>query len=290
MTAFVLGVGVIVGMAACDGAGESTGETEGSIANGTAGGGFGVVRLRLSDGKTSEFCTGTIIASDRILTAGHCFDTWLTIHDGKDVTYLLQADLFGWAQYTEDGSKWFCLNDPVSKSCSTLINFHVSRLGNDKFGNDVAVIRFGSNFGSVTSADYRLLSTANLRLKQTVVEWGSGFTDTAGTAGGGVSAVMMKSPVRISDVQTTTLKTSDANSQVCKGDSGGPLFAGANDFIVGVLSTGSAFAGGQCDTSTGQATWARITPAVIDFINNNRQGTDAVCHESIAGTGLYACF
>jgi hypothetical protein len=30
-------------------------------------------------------------------------------------------------------------------------------------------------------------------------------------------------------------------------------------------------------------------PAVITFINNNRAGSDLLCHETLAGSGFFSC-
>jgi secreted trypsin-like serine protease len=287
----ILVLGVILGTTACDGSesgSDSTGQGEAPIANGIPAGGVGVVRLGLSDGTTSAVCTGTVISDGRVLTAGHCVDDWLTIRAGRGVTVLLQGDLLGFAEYTQDGTNWTCLNDG-SNVCSNFFDMHVTRMGNADIPPDIAVVRFAAPFQGISSGEYRELSTGSVRVKQQLEEWGAGRTSAAGTAGGAVSRVMMRALVRVASVQSTSIKTSDNNSQVCHGDSGGPIFAGPSDLVVGVLSTGSKEVG-QCDAVNGQATWPRITPAVIDFINNNRQGSDPVCSETIPGTGFQACF
>ena len=124
-------------------------------------------------------------------------------------------------------------------------------------------------------------------MKQTVEEWGSGITDAAGLMGGFTTAEMRRAVVRITELTSTSFKTGNVSSQTCDGDSGGPLFAGPSDLIVGIHRSRSAGTG--CATPGSTATQHRITPAVIDFINNHRQGSDPACRETIAGTGFYAC-
>jgi secreted trypsin-like serine protease len=98
---------------------------------------------------------------------------------------------------------------------------------------------------------------------------------------------MMRAVVRLAAVDATTLKVPNTASQICNGDSGGPIFAGPSDLIVGVLSKNSGT--GNCASATAQTTASRITPTVINFIDNNRAGADPACRETIAGTGFFAC-
>jgi hypothetical protein len=295
----IVAVGAIAGIAGCDGgdtAEEALDGTESAIANARPAGGAGVVHLQISDlvlDRNGFFkvidCTGTLISGNRIVTAGHCFDAFLTIKDGRDQTVILQGDLFANVGYTQDGTNFVCLTNPAQAACAEMsyVPMHVVRLGNSGLPPDVAVIRFGSPLQVVKKADFRLLSTADIRVKQSVEEWGAGLTNTAGTAGAEVSPAMMRAVVRIAAVAATTLKVPDNVSQICKGDSGGPIFAGPSDLVVGVLSKNSGT--GNCASTSAQTTASRITPTVINFINNNRAGADAACHETIAGTGFFSC-
>jgi hypothetical protein len=295
----VFGLGVMGMSAACGGVdavgdevlGEPTSEVDNSIVNGTPAGGVGVVRLWMTDGGgVWSLCTGTVISDHRVLTAGHCVDEWLTIRDGDgDATFILQADLFAVAEYTEDGANWFCLHEPTSTTCPAWMPMHVSRLGNGEGGADIGVVRFVDPLEGIENNHFRGLSTGNVRVGGTVEEWGVGFTDSAGTAGSNVTPVMMRDVVRTTSVTSTFIRTSDSDSQICFGDSGGPIFVGASDLIVGVLSRFGSSIVGQCNAVNAEPGWARITPAVITFINNNRQGSDALCTETIAGTGFHDC-
>ena len=189
----VLGLGVLLGIVGCgdlDDDEAASDEVTGAIANGRPGGGVGVVRLQLwngrvlSNGKLDDvICTGTVISGDRILTAGHCVNKWLTIKDGNDSTVLLQGDLFAGAEYTTDGTNWFCLQDKTQAHCSpsVLAPVHVTRLGNGELPPDVAVIRFATPFQGIKSSHFRQLSIAEPRARQSVEVWGIGFTDPSGT-------------------------------------------------------------------------------------------------------------
>jgi hypothetical protein len=165
----IVAVGSIWGIAGCDGgdaAGEAFDGTESAIANARAAGGVGVVHIQISDlvrDRNGFFkvvdCTATLISGDRVVTAGHCFDTFLTIRDGGDQTVFLQGDLFANVDYTQDGTNFVCLTNPSEAACSSLayVPMHVSRLGNSGLPPDVAVIRFGSPLQVVKRADFRQL-------------------------------------------------------------------------------------------------------------------------------------
>jgi hypothetical protein len=246
----------------------------------------------LPNGTLDDFtCTGTVISSDRILTAGHCVNKWLTIRDGGDSTVLLQGDLLAGAEYTEDGTTWICLQDPSRADCrpSVLSAVHVTRLGNGELPPDVAVVRFAAPFQGIRSSRFRQVSTGSVRSGQTVEVWGIGYTNPSGTAGGLASNVMMKAVMRLASVTSTQLKISNEKAQLCLGDSGGPLFSGASDLIVGMVSQGLR-RNGACELVIDQTSASRVTSAAIGLINMNRGSGDPLCRETIPGTGFYACY
>jgi hypothetical protein len=150
-------------------------------------------------------------------------------------------------------------------------------------------LRFSSPLQRIRSSRFRQLSTASLRPSQTVEEWGSGFTDGAGTMGADASPVMKRAVVRVTELAASDFKTSNRSSQTCEGDSGGPAFSGASDLIVGTLRSNTA-GPGECAPVDSTSTFHRITPTVIAFIDSHRQGSDPACRETIAGTGFYACY
>jgi secreted trypsin-like serine protease len=123
-------------------------------------------------------------------------------------------------------------------------------------------------------------------VRQAVEEWGAGVTDPTSTT----ATQMTRSVVRVTAFNATTITVSNSVAQTCLGDSGGPIFAGASDLIVGVVSQLQQARNSNCAVSTGPTVTARITPAVIDFINNNRAGRDPVCHETLPGSGFQTCF
>ena len=132
----VAGFAVIVGMTACDAGDEVADETVAPLAGGNAAGGVGVVRLTLWTGVNNTpaaQCTGTVIANNRIITAAHCLDSWLTIRDSGDVTHLLEGDgIRARVDYTDDGTNWTCLTHPTDGVCRGTVDafasMHVSRM------------------------------------------------------------------------------------------------------------------------------------------------------------------
>jgi hypothetical protein len=296
----VAGFGFIAGTAACGAVGDpaegsSSGSSSAPIQGGTVAGGVGVVRVTIWSGvggTPAAFCTGTVFAGNRIITAAHCFDTWLTIRDGGDVTYLLEGDgLLARVDYTEDGTNWTCLTHPTDTVCgdgiAAFASMHVSRMSGAGNLPDIAVIRFASPLQRIEASRFRLLATGPLRLGQNVDEWGSGFTDSAGSTGGLTSAVMKRALVRVTELTATAFETSNAESQTCDGDSGGPAFTGASDLIVGIHR--SATGSGVCASVSSTGVFHRITPTVIGFIDGRRQGSDPACRETIPGAGFYDC-
>jgi hypothetical protein len=294
----VAGLGVVLGalgVAACDAGGEAGAqtETESPIVGGNAAGGVGVVHITTWNGvlgTDATWCTGTVIANNRILTAAHCFDYWLSLREHNDTTYLTEGDgLFVKVDYTDDGVNWTCLTHPTDSICKGTIDrfasVHVSRVGPS---TDIALLRFSSPLQRIKRASFRQISTADVRVRQAVEEWGSGYIDTAGTNGGDKSLAMRRAVVRITEVKPTTFKTANTSSQTCDGDSGGPTFAGPSDLLVGILKGTSADTG-RCGSVGSTSTWHRITPTIVNFINNHVKGLDTPCRETIAGTGFYAC-
>jgi hypothetical protein len=288
----------VAGCGEVEGGDATSEEMSAPLANGRAAGGVGVVRLQLTDGRVlpsgnlDDFtCTGTVISGDRILTAGHCVNKWLTIKDGGDTTILFQGDFLAGAEYTEDGTSWICLQDPSQAECgpSVLAPVHVERLGNGEFPPDVAIVRFATPLQGIESSNFRQLSTGDVRVGQNVDVWGIGFTDPNGTAGGSATNVMMRALMRLASVGATALTLSNEQAQICLGDSGGPLFTGASDLIVGMVSRGLQ-RNGACALSIDPTTASRVTPAVIDLINNNRGSGDHLCQETIPGTGFHRCY
>jgi hypothetical protein len=286
------GLGVILAMTACDSGEEAADETTAPIVGGNAAGGVGVVHLTIWDGVRAlrDFCTGTVISSDRVITAAHCFDDFLTIHDHRDVTYILEANLLAAVDYTDARGRLSCLTEASAGNCdeAAFASMHVSRMSGDGNTPDVAVVRFASPLQHIDTASFRQLSTHDLRVNQSVEEWGAGYSSTAGTTGGDATLDMRRAVVRISQFDVTSFRTTNVTSQICSGDSGGPAFAGPSDLIVGILrSTGGT--DGKCGALGGTTVWHRITPTVINFINSHRGPSDVACFETIAGTGFYQC-
>ena len=224
-------VGVLWGIAACDGIDgddATSDEVSGAIVNGNPAGGVGVVRLRLTNGVANpdgtipgQTCTGTVISSDRVITAGHCVDKWMTIKDGGDSTVLLQGDLLAGAEYTNDGTNFFCLQAPTRADCRlpVLSRVHVTRLGNGSLQPDVAVVRFATPFQGIKSSHFRQLSTAEPRVRQSLEVWGAGLTDPAGTETG----PMLRAVTRVTSVAAKTFKFSNSRAQILPRRFGGAV-------------------------------------------------------------------
>jgi hypothetical protein len=299
LSRLVLGIALVGGCGGPEAGDATSAGVSAPLANGFPAGGVGVVRLQVTNGNVlsngkldDETCTGTVISADRIITAGHCFNKWLTIKDHHDTTVLLQGDLLAGAEYTRDGTSWTCLQSSTRADCppSLLAPVHVTRLGNGDFPPDIAVVRFATPFNGISPVEFRQLSTHEVRVKQSVEVWGIGYTDPNGTGGATVSNAMMRAVMRIAGVNGNQLQIDNSGrAQLCKGDSGGPLFAGPSDLIVGVVSQGLA-RNGACELVIDKTNASRITAAAITLVDNNRGPNDPLCRETIAGTGFFACY
>jgi hypothetical protein len=208
----------------------------GTLTGSTQFGNVGAIGV-VDDGTFYELCTGTLVAANKMLTAGHC--------------------TFDFAALEDDGDDVVATFDPVPTASSTFIDavaFHthpdyVNTLrGNSKCGlygqctTDVGVVQLASSPAGVTpatraSAGY--LDTLNLKTQQfTVVGYGVSGFENANTPTGPPGGERRSGTLEAVPGQDVTrdlfVKLSGRHSGVetCYGDSGAPVFA--NGVVVAI--------------------------------------------------------
>jgi secreted trypsin-like serine protease len=170
-------------------------------------------------GTYEQFCTGTVIATRAILTAGHCIKesglqpTEVTVYFGQTVGI---------------GGQMI----PVTAGY-VHPNYYLS--GNGAPVNDVAVLILGQD-APVAPMAWQGTTLGNI-IGQTVTLVGYGVTDAASQTGNGTRRVVDQA---VSDMDDMYLYYQGGSSGTCQGDSGGPMFlnVGGTETVVGVTSFG----------------------------------------------------
>ncbi len=189
-------------------------------------------------------CTGTMITSNKLITAAHCFedvasatveigDQPLTIRSINAKVVYIHPDF----------------NDP----------------NNTTNRNDIAILELVSNAGLPVMP---ILLGRDLDVGEIVSVFGYGQEDS-----GDVSSTLRSGEMKISDVNNDFVKAlyEGTGSNVCFGDSGGPLFASHNGrvAIFGTTSFGT-----RTDCQSGDNTsFVKLQSAdALEFINRNAAG------------------
>jgi Trypsin len=211
----------------------------GGEATGTASftnvGAFGVIR----DGAFHEICTGTLIAPNVVITAGHC--TFFFDESGLDILFTLDPAPTASSTFS-DASAFFTHPD------------YVDRLnGNSKCGlfgqctTDVGLVELATAPAGVTPATVAPLNyvdTLDLKTQTfSIVGYGiEGFANAStplgpdsGTRKVGTFEALGQD---VTAAQFLKLSGQHYKDATCFGDSGGPVFA--NGFVVAVTSFGQS--------------------------------------------------
>jgi len=305
MNAKLSAVGLMIAVCGCagaDGVGpeekgvgsapdEQTGQITQPIFQGVAGDGIAVVGLMfrtepcdLASGTCNvNDCTGAIVSSHVILTAGHCVTEagWqagsqnlftgsvaVTYMDPRDRTFKCltrtNGSTAGDCVFTDgDFRVMVGLVDPSFKSAVTDVRHDVAVIGNASLSwpgldrTDAARIATGSTRNGVNGPAART---------------GDGFTASGfGFDGTPFSVGTLRfgpDLVRVDSVSGGVITNKASSVRMCKGDSGSPAMvymSAGHPITIGVHS-GSPSRTDSCATPGTQQTWAQ-TDTEIDFIN-----------------------
>jgi len=170
-------------------------------------------------GSDEQFCTGTVVNTRAILTAGHCIREM-----GIQPT---EAQIFFGQTVGSGGQKI-----PVSAGY-VHPNYYLSTDG--KPVNDVAVLILSQD-APVAPMAWKQEALDNIG-GQTVTLVGYGVTDAPSQTGNGTRRVIQQS---VTDIDDMYIYYGNGYSGTCQGDSGGPMFlnVGGLETVVGVTSYG----------------------------------------------------
>jgi hypothetical protein len=155
-------------------------------------------------------CTGVLVAPRLVLTAAHCTTERLEVVFGAEV---------------DDGSP---LGAPPERFG---VLGHVEHPEFHRFHRDAALLVLERASG----ASPLTLTTEPVSIGTRARVVGFGFADWEdGTSEGSKRT----GAVAISDVTEESLRLAPSPSQPCAGDSGGPVLAGADERVIGVISSG----------------------------------------------------
>ncbi len=169
---------------------------------------------------SGSLCTGTVIASQTVLTAAHCVDP--RVIGNGNVFDVYQGTYFGTSSSRLSVS-----------SVAYDTEFDLNHLEN---GHDIAVITLAKPT-SLTPVPFntQALGSANLSTPVRVVGYGA---STHRNTGAGTKRT---ATTRIASIYSLFVKIGTSNQQTCHGDSGGPALQmiDGTERLIGVTSFGS---------------------------------------------------
>ncbi len=210
---------------------ESTNIVGGTTVSSTSLDGAGTVALVINVTGGQAICTGSLLATDIIVTAAHC----VTSDTGGTVTASNISIIFG--------KDIRASNRIVVKATGVLKNtkYNPRASGNDQ--NDIAIINFRGGLPSGYRPATMLSSKSSIATGSSAVLIGYGVNTMAG--GGSGEGILREVTVQVADgkfAKTEILLDQRNQKGACHGDSGGPAFARASNgqlLLWGVTNRGN---------------------------------------------------
>jgi len=147
-----------------------------------------------------QFCTGTLIRPDVVLTAAHCLPPNMPVGDYSDIEVFFGTDVFGAGEFASVSDGW---THPGWSE--------------DEFPNDIGLIRLAQPV-AVTPIPIRTSSMRNNMVGEQVRITGFGITQNDAHDSG----LKRVATTEVSQVYQGLFDMAMVPSGICSGDSGGP--------------------------------------------------------------------
>jgi transmembrane serine protease 11D len=208
-----------------------------------------LVRGYAPDPVRSQFCGGTLIAQDVVLTAAHCVDNSIVRKDASRIDVI-------------DGTAFYAVGGERLHVKAIFIHPQWNASTNDY---DFALLKLAS-LSTLGKAATLQSEVPRVGIKATVSGWG------ALSEGGNGSPDLLAATVPLISTEECNKKESynseitsqmlcagerDGGIDSCQGDSGGPLVVEHTPFLIGVVSFGEG-----CARSLKYGVYARVSAAI----------------------------
>ncbi len=195
-------------------------------------------------GYLGSFCTGTVIAPQWVLTAGHC----------------LENDMGGMIPLTPGIVRFYVgsnANSPAPGSLHEVDAFFVHPSYSDNpLLNDIALVRLKQPIAGVTPTSINTAAMQGSWVGAYLLYVGFGVNDGVNSTGGGIKR---RGEIKIHGIDTRTYTSiADEGVGVCYGDSGGPGLGYFTDETWRVVGVNSATSGGHTDPCLGYGIHTRV--------------------------------
>lgn len=257
--------------AACEIEGSSYGIIQGeTLSSGNALSKSTVMVIHIQDDNHAEICTGTLIDSDKVLTAAHC-----TSRSSSEKTLVAFSNSFGCVTKSQTNAKQLA-RPVVAKEINSSYSYARNK-SVDNATNDLAVLKFSGGMAKGYSVRPLPTSSYDPATATEIVMSGYGITDEKNEDSGTLrftraNPSRLKKEFYMRGLKKTiqvdkTLIMEQPENGVCSGDSGGPLYAKNQDGTLTLIGVTSMVADNNAEYS-----WnAKVCHGVSIFVDVRAQ-------------------